>query len=100
MSTIISQRQMDLRKAPRKRLHYPAWIDVGNGATPLDCMIYDISETGARLTLASTEQAPDRFVLLLSIDGNTKRNCEISLRSGFNVGVKFLRGPASIILDC
>ncbi len=69
MSTIFAVRGMDLRKARRKPLHYPAWIDVGDGSALRDCLIYDISETGARLTIAGEEQVPDNFTLLLSRDG-------------------------------
>ena len=91
---------MDLRKARRTPLYYPAWIDVSDGSTLRDCMIYDISETGARLTVAGEEQVPDNFTLLLSRNGGTRRICQTTWRSGFNVGIKFLRNSTSVTLEC
>lgn len=91
---------MELRKAPRKTLYYPAWIDIGDGSAPRDCMIYDISATGARLTVAGDQQVPDNFNLFLARDRSTQRRCQTAWRSGLNVGVKFLRDPSSVKLDC
>ena len=100
MSAFISERRKDLRKAPRKPLHYPVWIDLGDGTEHRDGMIYDISKTGAKLTLAGDEQVPDSFVLLLSRDGSVRRHCQIVWRSGINIGIKFIRQNNAVKLDC
>ena len=100
MSVIIAQRRIDLRKAPRKPLHYPVWIDLGDGTCLRDGMVYDVSETGARLTLADDEQVPDSLVLLLSRNGSARRHCQIVWRSGINVGIKFVPENDAIKLDC
>lgn len=89
---------MDLRKA--RRIHYPAWIDIGGRSALRDCLVYDISESGAKLTVAGEEQVPDNFTLLLSCDGGIRRICQVAWRSGFNIGIKFLRNPPLVELDC
>lgn len=63
-------------------------------------MIYDISDTGARLTVADEQQIPDNFILLLSRDGGARRICKTAWRSGFNVGIKFVPNSISAKLDC
>jgi hypothetical protein len=52
----------ELRKHPRKHYGRPAWIDVGDGSPRL-CMVYDLSETGVGIRLATDEtlQPSSRF---------------------------------------
>jgi hypothetical protein len=73
----------DRRRALRHSLHQFASIDVGNGSLS-SCMISDISETGARLTVGG--KLPDEFTLLLH------RRCRVVRRSDGQIGVKFVSG--------
>jgi hypothetical protein len=97
---MFAVRGMELHKARRKPFRYPAWIDIGDGSALRDCMIYDISEIGARLTVADEEPIPDNFTLLLSRDGSARRICQTTSRSGFNIGIKFLRNPPLVKSNC
>jgi len=79
----------ELRKKPRRQFHYDAKILKGKETPPLACWISDISETGARLNLASDVELPDTFLLLLTANGGARRHCRIVWRDGLVVGVKF-----------
>jgi hypothetical protein len=73
-------------------VHYPASINRGDG-TLLDCMIWDISAIGAKLTVATQDQIPDQFMLLLSKNGSGCRWCRVIWRSRLEIGVQFAAGP-------
>jgi hypothetical protein len=79
----------ELRKKPRRQFHYPAKILVDGVSPPRKCTIADISHTGARLVLASDDQLPERFLLLLSKNGGARRRCYVVWRAGLTVGVQF-----------
>ena len=53
-----------------------------------DCIIRDISNLGARLSLVSTACIPDRFGLTLDA-GHTLRPCRAAWRIGAQIGVEF-----------
>jgi len=80
------------RKKPRRQFHYGASILTEPGKTPLECMISDVSEGGARLVLDEGEELPPRFVLLLTKEGSARRTCRVIWRNGSNVGVAFTNG--------
>jgi PilZ domain len=74
------------RKSPRHEFQYPACIDLANGSQMRNCMIWDISENGARLTIAPPHDLPDEFVLVF------RRHCRVVRRSGGQLGVEFDHG--------
>ncbi len=92
MSTNKSNRQ-NIRKATRKALHYSAWIDLADGSPLRDCMLADISESGAKLKLSTAMEIPDNFRLLLTRDGHSNRLCQVVWREGVDVGIKFAAHP-------
>ena len=49
----------------------------------------DVSHTGARLVLEDDDELPDSFLLLLTRNGGTRRQCRVSWRAGMTVGVAF-----------
>jgi hypothetical protein len=69
----------------RRRIDYPAWIDCGQGQPLRNCIIWDISETGGRITIAEAETLPDEFVLVLSRTGDFGRRCRVLWREGLQV---------------
>lgn len=80
----------ELRKGPRRHFHYSAGIVTDGGKVPArTCTISDISQSGARLALDSDEELPDRFILLLSRNGDARRHCRVIWRTGAIVGVEF-----------
>ena len=46
------------RKAPRQRVHHPAMVNRDDGTPLLNCMIWDVSALGAKLTVAADERIP------------------------------------------
>jgi hypothetical protein len=80
----LEDRFRDLRRSPRFEVHYLGQIDLGPAATPVNCIICDISATGAKLTVGAHE-VPDEFMLVL------RRRCRVIRRSDGQVGVKFVQ---------
>jgi hypothetical protein len=82
----------ELRKKPRRHFHYAARIFTDQKTPLIACMLNDVSEIGARVLLKEGQELPDRFVLLLTQNGNARRNCRVVWRSGDNIGVEFTAG--------
>ena len=80
----LEDRFRDLRKSPRFELHYLGQVDAGPNAAPVNCIICDISATGAKLTVGAHE-VPDEFMLVL------RRRCRVIRRADGQVGVKFVQ---------
>ncbi len=102
--------QQDRRKSPRRKLRYPARIDLGGDNPRWDCTLQDISEGGAKLQLIGPDVLPQEFNLLLAMGPKTSRRCKLVWRSEDYIGVQFLgaaifdgsvhRSGASVSLDC
>ena len=58
------------------------------GGTKIDCVIRNISATGASIEIKSPLWFPDSFVLVMTTDGIT-RGCHVVWRKGRRVGVTF-----------
>jgi hypothetical protein len=76
----------DLRKAPRHELHFGAHIETGDQSPHRTCIIHDVSEGGARLTIGPRTDIPDIFTLVFS------RNCRVVRRAKDDgqIAVEFL----------
>ncbi|MBI5132852.1 MAG: PilZ domain-containing protein [Rhodopseudomonas palustris] len=57
------------------------------------CLLEDVSETGAKLTIEGSVEGLNlkEFFLLLSSTGLAYRRCELSWVNGDQIGVSFLR---------
>jgi len=53
--------QPDARRAKRERTFLPARISFGEGALKADCVVTQLSPTGARINIAAAIALPDRF---------------------------------------
>jgi hypothetical protein len=64
-----------------------------DGTWRRDCMMEDISETGAKLTVEGSVQGLHlkEFFLLLSSTGLAYRRCELAWVNGDQIGVNFLK---------
>ena len=62
-----------------------AKFQTDSGALPRDCMITDISKTGARL-FADGVEVPDQFHLLISGEKYSRRECQVVWRLGGEIG--------------
>ncbi|MGG7517803.1 PilZ domain-containing protein [Allorhizobium undicola] len=76
------------RIAPRIRALKAGRIVYNNGFSTLDCMVRNISETGAKLAADNLGLVPDAFDL--QIDGQQRRHCEVRWRKLKEIGVHFV----------
>ncbi len=75
-------------------MRYSAWL-VFDAGSKHACALADISESGARIDIETSEVIPDRFVLLLSDNGAAKRKCGVIWREPTQIGVAFERPLAA-----
>jgi PilZ domain len=87
---MLLQRQ-DQRKARRRPMRRAAVVSFAPVGKPLSCVVWDMSEGGARLAIACpTADVPREFQLVLTRDGSVRRNCAVVWTNARFVGVKFL----------
>jgi hypothetical protein len=86
---ILMPSRAELRRKPRRQFHYNAGVLLDATSSPKACAISDISETGARLVLATECELPERFILLLTRSGQARRQCRLVWRDGLAAGVAF-----------
>jgi len=55
----------------------------------IDCVIRNMSETGAQLSVESPIGIPDCFALLIK-PGRIKRDCRVTWRKANRIGVRFV----------
>jgi hypothetical protein len=58
-------------------------------AAAIDCIIRNMSDTGAALEVESPVGVPDEFTLLIKPEF-VKRNCQVAWRSANRIGVQFV----------
>jgi hypothetical protein len=58
-------------------------------APAIDCIIRNMSETGAQLAVESPVGIPDEFTLLIRPE-RKKRNCRVVWRKADRIGVRFV----------
>jgi hypothetical protein len=77
-------------KSVRRSTLRAATVRFGAEKPSVDCVIWDISEGGARLAVAfPLADLPHQFTLLLSKDGSIERTCELVWTDKRFVGVRF-----------
>jgi hypothetical protein len=72
---------------------YPAQMMGIDGTWRRDCVMEDVSETGAKLTVEGSVEGLHlkEFFLLLSSTGLAYRRCELAWVNGDQIGVNFLK---------
>jgi hypothetical protein len=82
------------RRSPRLRALLGATITFNNGSSTVDCLIRDISESGARLAVPEAVTLPAAFELFIPRK-NKKRPVEMLWRRADVVGVSFADQPGA-----
>ncbi len=82
----------EARIAPRRRMLKSGKVAYSERHVTIDCLVRDMSATGARLRIEGSVTAPDTFELLIPLEG-LEANCQVVWRSGADLGVKFLAAP-------
>ena len=77
------------RQTARRRALKGGAIAFSGGAR-IDCVIRNLSETGAALEVESPIGIPDNFMLFVNQE-ETKWSCHVAWRSAKKIGVRFLR---------
>jgi hypothetical protein len=80
----------DQRKNRRKPFERRVWIETENPTLIAECVVGNLSETGAKLVLKENLDLPVNFVLRLSGDGRVARKCRLAWHSGNEIGVEFV----------
>ena len=77
------------RVAPRHEVSRIGTISAGGTLKPMDCIVRDVSASGAMLVVKTTEGLPKSF--RLSIAGTARdRICEVKRRTRQTLGVRFI----------
>jgi hypothetical protein len=79
------------KREARKSLSQPGWITLEGGFAARQCVVQDLSTTGAKVTIDDPNSLPAKLRLAFSRDARTGRRCEVVWRRGKSVGVKFVR---------
>ncbi len=68
-----------------------AEVVFGAHQSPVHCIVWDMSDGGARLAIAhALNSLPRTFTLVLYKDGSVRRDCEVVWTDTRYVGVKFI----------
>jgi hypothetical protein len=96
---LTRESRRELRKAKRTQRRQAAWVVLDGGAR-LPCVLWDISDAGARIAAARASVLPDVFGIFLTKDGKARRFCRVAWRRGGQLGVQFIDDTiANIDLD-
>jgi hypothetical protein len=79
------------KRQARKSLHQAGWITLEGGFAARQCVVKDMSATGAKVTIDDPNSLPAKLRLAFSRDARTGRPCEVVWRRGKSVGIKFVR---------
>jgi hypothetical protein len=75
------------RIAPRRRILKAGSIQLGGGGT-IDCIVRNLSKTGAALDVVSPLFIPTRFTLVIQTE-QLERPCRIIWRKERRIGIAF-----------
>src|SRR5215213_4399665 len=88
MSQTAPKLDSDPRAAPRLKALIAAKISFNNGQSTLDCLIRNLSDTGAKLIVSAAVTLPECFDLIIPQKSVTRR-ARIAWRRGEEIGVRF-----------
>lgn len=74
----------------RKSVQQTGWITLEGGFAARQCLVHDMSSTGARLTVSDASVLSGRVRLAFSRDAKTGRLCQVVWRRDRSFGVKFV----------
>jgi hypothetical protein len=93
--SILTREGQDRRRARRlSHMQFASFIELE--AEKRDCLVSQVSETGARIEIAQPRELPDNFVLHLS--GKIPRRCRVVWRNDKMLGIVWnWHGDASVL---
>jgi hypothetical protein len=93
--TKSDQARPERRQTQRRRVLKGGIVAFNDHYSSLPCTVRDISDTGARLRIDGSMNAPDTFDLIIEIDG-LEAPCEVVSRKGGEIAVRFVSPPRRI----
>ncbi len=81
--------EADLRQSRRKSTCKLGAIQVGSCSPDIECLVWDVSESGAKIELLSTEAVPDEFELFID-ERDVRRSCSVVWRKKRKIGIAFV----------
>jgi hypothetical protein len=79
------------KRAARKRLSKHAWITLDGGFAARQCLVQDISDSGAKITMdEDATQLPGVIRMAFARDARNGRSCRVVWRRGKSAGLSFL----------
>jgi hypothetical protein len=75
-------------RAPRLRTILGGRISFNEGFSTIDCIVRNLSDTGAKLAIPSTLGVPEHFDLII-LQTNVTRKCRLRWQRGGEMGVSF-----------
>jgi len=79
------------KREARKLLGQPAWITLEGGFAARQCVVQDISSSGAQIIVDDAVTLPAVLRLGFARDARTGHKCQVVWRRGRSAGVKFVR---------
>jgi PilZ domain len=79
------------KREARRSVHQPGWVTLDGGFAARQCVVQDLSSSGAKITLDDAAVLTGKLRLAFSRDARTGRSCEVVWRRGKSLGVKFVR---------
>ena len=87
----LLQQPREKRRSARHPMRRAAEVILGGDSPPIACVIWDMSDGGARLAVAyPLTDLPRSFILIMYKDRSVRRNCEVVWTDAHYVGVKFV----------
>jgi hypothetical protein len=87
------------RKKKRQSRRRSAWISYGEKPTVMLCVLWDLSDTGAKIAPTHIDILPDVFTLYLTSDGSERQFCRVAWREGRYLGVQFIDEATAEVLS-
>jgi hypothetical protein len=79
------------KREARKLLGKPAWITLDGGFAARQCVVQNISSSGAQIIVDNAAALPATLQLGFARDARTGHKCQVVWRRGSSAGVKFVR---------
>jgi PilZ domain len=74
----------------RRTMNEPAWVERASSGILERCLLVNLCETGACLTIGDVYDLPERFALHLARGHTPGRQCRVIWQRKYEVGVEFL----------
>ena len=84
----VIEEAIDRRRFPRRKSYAQGTIQPHDGSGKIQCILEDVSISGARLRLDSATALPPFFVLVVPAE-RIERNCMLAWTKGERSGVRF-----------